>query len=322
MRFNTPLLRVFVLFNGLSIILNATPLILQLDLSARNVQFAGINWAEGHGWFDQAGLDLEVHRWSSGVAETVAANPGTVGSIESGLFLAAVAEGKDLIAIGTMFQASPLGLISRAESNIKTPSDLRGRVVAIHGDGYEALATALAHAQVDSKDVTVIEAHYGNEPLLRGEVDAKQGYVVDEFVKLLTEGHDVTMIPYREYGHVAYSQVMFVSSDTLESRRSDLIKFLSVANRGWVAAAEDIPAAAQYTIDHFQPELSFDYQSQSLKLICELVWAETQHTGAMSPATWASNAKSYLLTHPSQSLPEMTQWTDFSLVTEAGDGRD
>lgn len=322
MRLNTPLLCAFILFNGLSIILNANPLILQLDLSVRNVQFAGINWAEGHGWFDQVGLDLEVRRWPSGVAETVATHPGTIGSIEGGLFLAALAEGKPLVAIGTMFQASPLGLISRAESNIQTPSDLRGRVVAIHGDGHEALATALAYAQVDPAEVTVIAAKYGNGPLLRGEVDAKQGYVVDEFVKLQTEGHDVTMIPYREYGHVAYSQVMFVSRDTLESRRPDLVKFLSVANRGWVAAAEDIPAATQYTIDHFQPELSFDYQSQSLKMICDLVWAETQQTGAMSPATWASNAASFLSTHPTQSLPEMTQWTDFSLVTEAGDGRD
>jgi ABC-type nitrate/sulfonate/bicarbonate transport system substrate-binding protein len=322
MRFSTRLLYTLALFSSSSLILNAKPLILQLDLGVRNVQFAGINWAEGHGWFADAGLDLEVRRWSAGVAETVASNPGTVGSIESGLFLAAVAEGQPLVAIGTMFQASPLGLISLAESNIKTPSDLRGRVVAIHGDGREALATALAYAKVDPSEVTVIKAEYGNEPLLRGEMDAKQGYVVDEFVKLQTEGYEVTMIPYREYGHVAYSQVMFVSRETLESRRSDLIKFLSVANRGWVAVAEDIPAAAQYTIDHFQPELSFDYQNQSLEMICELVWAESEQTSAMSKDTWAINAASYLKTHEGMHLPPMEKWVDFSLATEADSGRE
>jgi len=322
MRFNTPLLCAFILLNSSSIILSAKPLILQLDLGVRNVQFAGINWAEGHGWFADAGLDLEVRPWSVGVAETIASNPGTVGSIESGLFLAAVAEGKQLVAIGTMFQASPLGLISLAESNIKTPSDLRGRVVAIHGDGREALATALAYAKVDPSEVTVIKAEYGNEPLLRGEMDAKQGYVVDEFVKLQTEGHDVTMIPYRKYGHVAYSQVMFVSRETLESRRSDLIKFLSVANRGWVAVAADVPAAAQYTIDHFAPELSFDYQKRSLEMICELVWAESEQTSAMSMDTWSINSASYLKTHEGRRLPPIEEWVDFSLTTQADSGRE
>jgi len=322
MRFNTPLLCAFILLNSSSIILSAKPLILQLDLGVRNVQFAGINWAEGHGWFADAGLDLEVRPWSVGVAETIASNPGTVGSIESGLFLAAVAEGKQLVAIGTMFQASPLGLISLAESNIKTPSDLRGRVVAIHGDGREALATALAYAKVDPSEVTVIKAEYGNKPLLRGEMDAKQGYVVDEFVKLQTEGHDVTMIPYRKYGHVAYSQVMFVSRETLESRRSDLIKFLSVANRGWVAVAADVPAAAQYTIDHFAPELSFDYQKRSLEMICELVWAESEQTSAMSMDTWSINSASYLKTHEGRRLPPIEEWVDFSLTTQADSGRE
>lgn len=300
----------------------AEPLILQLDLGVRNVQFAGINWAEGHGWFEEAGLDVEVNLWSPGIIDIVTENPGTIGSLESGLFLAAVAEGKPLVAIGTMFQASPLGLISRAESQIKTPSDLRGRVVAIHSDGREALATALSHANVDLKDVTVIQAEYGNESLLRGEMDAKQGYVVDEFVKLQTEGHDVTMIPYRDYGHVAYSQVMYVSRETLETRRDDLITFLSVANRGWVAASKNIPVAAQYTIDHFAPALSFAYQHRSLEMICDLVWAETPKTGAMSKETWAINAESFLSTHPDQTLPEMKEWADFSLALEADDGRD
>lgn len=38
-----------------SAIASAQPMILQLDLQVRNVQFAGINWVEGHGWFEDAG---------------------------------------------------------------------------------------------------------------------------------------------------------------------------------------------------------------------------------------------------------------------------
>ncbi|MGJ3243597.1 MAG: ABC transporter substrate-binding protein [Opitutales bacterium] len=297
-----------------------TPLVFQMDLGVRNVQFAGLNWAEHHGWFEEADIDLEVRRWADGiesVAAEVVARPGTIGSSESGLYLAAVADGQPIIAIGTMFQASPLGLISLAETGIRSPADLKGKTVAVHGDGYEALATMLDHAGVRADAVNVIEATYGNEPLLAGEMDAKQGYVVDEFVKLQTEGHDVRVLPYKDYGHVAYSQVMFVSRETLEKHRAELVTFLRVLDRGWRAATKDPAAGAALTIERFEPSLDFAYQKTSLRGIIDLLWAESPVTSAMSPDTWAANAETFRRTHPEADLPPLSVWTDFSLVPEA-----
>lgn len=297
-----------------------TSLVFQMDLGVRNVQFAGLNWAEHHGWFQEAGINIDVRRWSDGiesVAAEVAAQPGTIGSSESGLFLAAVAEGKPIVAIGTMFQASPLGLISLASSGIKSPADLQGKTVAVHGDGYEALATMLDFAGIAPDTVTEMEATYGNEPLLAGEMDAKQGYVVDEFVKLQTEGHDVRVLPYRDYGHVAYSQVMFVSRETLETHRAELVTFLRVLDRGWRAATADPAAGAALTIEHFEPQLDPTYQTVSLQGIIDLLWAESPVTSTMSKATWSENAATFRRTHPDATLPPMAEWTDFSLVPEA-----
>jgi hypothetical protein len=115
--------------------------------------------------------------------------------------------------------------------------------------------------------------------------------------------------------------VDFSYQPSQKASRSDLVTFLSVANRGWVTAAKDVPIAAQYTIDNYAPQLNFDYQNQSLKMICELVWAENTHTSAMTVETWTNNAKSFRKTHPEESLPAMEQWTDFSLALEAVDGR-
>ena len=297
-----------------------TALVFQMDLGVRNAQFAGLNWAQAEAWFKGAGIELEVRRASSemeSVTAEVVNHPGTIGSIESGLFLASVASGQPVVAIGTMFQASPLGLISMASSGIDSPADLRGKTVAVHGDGYEAIATMLDHEGIPADAVTVIPAKYGNAPLLAGEMDAKQGYVVDEFVKLQTAGHDVRILPYKDYGHVAYSQVMFVSVETLASYRAALVRFLQVLDRGWRGATENPAAGAALTVEQFEPQLDLQYQRASLTGIVELLWAESPVTSAMKPSTWQTNASNYLRTHPGESLPPLSAWTDFSLVPAA-----
>ncbi|MCC5023167.1 MAG: ABC transporter substrate-binding protein [Candidatus Synoicihabitans palmerolidicus] len=57
--------------------------------------------------------------------------------------MAGRAAGEPIVAIGTMFQASPLCLVSKKLHHVRTPQDWVGRTVAVHGDGHEALATVL-----------------------------------------------------------------------------------------------------------------------------------------------------------------------------------
>ncbi|MEM7792354.1 MAG: ABC transporter substrate-binding protein, partial [Verrucomicrobiota bacterium] len=214
-------------------------------------------------------------------------------------------------------QASPLGLASKKETGIHTPRDLVGKKVAIHGDGYEALATALAYASVDPNAVEVVRAEYGNGPLLRDEVDAKQVYYVDEFVKMKVEGHAVNAIVYKDWGHAAYSQVLFVSESTLAKHRPALVTFLQVLDRGWRAAEKYPRAAAALVVAEYEPALDLTYQQESLDLILnELVWAEDPRTGATSPATWQAQVDN-LRSAQSLELPDMALWTDFSLVDDA-----
>ncbi|MCF3648562.1 ABC transporter substrate-binding protein [Synoicihabitans lomoniglobus] len=298
----------------------STQLVMQLDLGVQNVQFAGVLWAQSEGWFSDAGIDLEIRPLPDGygdLAAKVAASEHTIGSIESGLFLTGRAAGEPLVAIGAMFQASPLCLVAKSHHHLRTPADLVGLRVAVHGDGHEALATILAYSGVDASKVEIGEADYGNGPLLRDEVDAKQAYYVDEYVHMLTAGHAVDALRYKDFGHKAYSQVMFVSEATLAAHRAALVKFLQVLDRGWRAAVAAPEVAAKLVVTRYAPALDLTYQTESLKLMSELLWAEDERTGATSPVTWQANAASFLATHPESSLPPMERWVDFSLIEEA-----
>ena len=131
-------------------------------------------------------------------------------------------------------------------------------------------------------------------------------------------GHDVNALVYKDWGHLAYSQTMFVSEQTLAQHREAIVTFLQVLDRGWKAAAADPKAAAKLVVAEYEPELDLTYQIESLKLIVdELVWAEDPRTGATSPETWLTHSADFRRNHPQATLSPMADWTDFTLIEDA-----
>lgn len=295
------------------------PIVMQTDMPVKNAQFAGLLLAEQKGWYREAGLDVRIESAQAGIDEArrVAGSDNVVGSIESGLFLSARSDGLPVVAVGTMFQASPLCLISFSKAGIRAPRDLAGRHIVVHADGHEALATVLAKAGVPASSVRIDEEDYGNDALLSGRYDAQQGYTVDEFVALRTEGRDVVSLPLSDYGHVAYSQVYFVSESFMARHRSELLKFIAVSGRGWRAAMADVPGTARMIVARYEPGLSLPYQEESLQEIGKLLWAESPIAGAMRPETWSENAGAFLRTHPGAKLGPMASWADFTVARES-----
>jgi ABC-type nitrate/sulfonate/bicarbonate transport system substrate-binding protein/pterin-4a-carbinolamine dehydratase len=300
---------------------DATPvhLVVQLDLGVKNAQFAGLLVAEQRGWYREAGLDVTLVKATdtTDVAAVVAASDHTLGSIESGLFLTGRSRGLPLVAIGTMFQASPLCQISLTAKGIRTPADWIGKKIAVGADGHEAIDAVLAKAGLTHAQLTLLDADYDNAPLLDGRYDSKQGYLIDEYVALRLAGHDVSAILLSDYGNVAYSQVMFVSRAFLAKNRAALVKFLAVSNRGWRAAVADPAAAAKMIVDRYEPSLGLAYQTESLRQIAPFLTKESLLMGTMKRATWEENARAFLHSRPGVQLPPLEEWVDFTLADEA-----
>ncbi len=300
-----------------------TKLTFQMDLDVKNVQFAGLLVAERDGLYRAAGLEVDVQRLGKGSSDysnlsaKVAMTEGMVGSIESGLFLAGRAAGLHIVALGAMFQQTPLGLISFRTAGIRTPNDLVGKTVAVHGDGHEALDAILQRAGMNRTQLTVTDADYGNAPLLTGKCDAKQGYLVDELIQLQVEGNDMVALSFGANGYAAYSQVYFVSETTLRKHRAALVRFIAASNHGWRTAMADVPGTAKFVVQQHEPTLGLEYQTRSLRAIGPLLTAESPQMGVTTPETWLRNAGAFLTGQPKAKLGEMAQWVDFSVAAEA-----
>ncbi len=265
------------------------PLTFQLDWKP-NAQFAGLLLAQEKGWFRDAGLDVTFLPVDGGMkmVERVVAGTNWLGCAESGVLLAARGRGAPIRAFATMLQGSPMSLISKKPAGITQPSDLIGKKLGIHPDGQQALDILLQHSGLRRDQMTVLEKPHDLSPLLSGECDAVQGYLIDEAVSLETRGVPVNILPFHRHGYAAYSQVYF-TSDTFLARHPQVVEtFLNVANRGWRAAAQDIPGTARLIVHRFVPLLDLPYQEKSLGKVVELMRLETGPggEGRMKRDTW------------------------------------
>ena len=265
------------------------PLTFQLDWKP-NAQFAGLLLAQEKGWFREAGLDLTFLPVDGAMkmVERVVAGTNWLGCAESGVLLAARARGAPIRAFATMLQGSPMSLISKKSSAITQPSHLIGRKLGIHPDGQQALDILLQHSGLRRDQMTVLEKPHDLSPLLTDECDAVQGYLIDEAVALETRGVPVNILPFHRHGYAAYSQVYFTSETFLAQHPQLIETFLKVANRGWRAAAQDIPGTAQLVVHRFAPLLGLPYQEKSLEKVIELMRLETGPggEGRMKRETW------------------------------------
>jgi NitT/TauT family transport system substrate-binding protein len=266
-----------------------TPVVFQLDWHP-NVQFAGLFLAKERGWYREAGLDVTLLPVDPEmrVIDRVLGGTNWLGCTESGVFLAARAGGARIKAIGTMFQGSPMALISLKEKGLTNLAALKGRRVGIHPDGQRALDLILAHDGIPREQLVVTEKEHDLTPLLAGNCDAVQGYLIDEAVELEMQGHAINVIPYHQHGYTAYSQVYYTSEDFLKRDPATLKKFLAVSRRGWQAAFLDPEGTSRMVVEKFAPHLDRQYQLRSLEKIAALSTFESGfgRLGTMNPKTW------------------------------------
>lgn len=257
-----------------------------------NAQFAGLIVAYERGWYREAGFDVTIAGVNQQTMETVGpvvAAPGlVVGVADGSALLRARAAGAPVQAFATMFQASPIGVLTLASRGFTRLGDLKGKRIGHHAYNRPQLAKMLASAGLTLDDVTPLVLGNDHESLPAGKVDAQVAYVIDEKVAFETAGHAVDAFYGHEHGYRAYSQVYFTTEKIRAEEEARLARFLEVSNRGWRAAIADPAAAAALIVAKYQPTLSVAYQEGSLRLIAGLLEVESGggSMGRMRRETW------------------------------------
>lgn len=107
-------------------------------------QFAGFYAAQMQGFYSEEDLDVDIKPFvgEGGVVDAVISGSAQFGIADSSIVLARMT-GKPVVVVATIFQHSPLGLLSLKSSEILSPLELKGKRVMYLKNADDAVITAM-----------------------------------------------------------------------------------------------------------------------------------------------------------------------------------
>ena len=119
---------------SISVLLSANnnkKIILQLNW-LNQFQFAGFYMAKEKGFYNDVGINIDIKEYSSktNLVESIKIK-GADFAVGRSSLLIAKANGEDVVALGAIFQESPLVIIVRKDSNINSVKDLKNKKIMI-----------------------------------------------------------------------------------------------------------------------------------------------------------------------------------------------
>lgn len=164
-----------------------------------NVQYAPYYVAAERGYFAQEKIEVEFdYKFETDGVKLVGAGELPFAVVSGEQVVIARAQGLPVKYFAQWYRRFPVAVISRAESNIKVATDLKGKIVGLPGFfgatyiGWRALLNANG---MNEKDVNAQEIGFTQVAALQQKkVDAVVGYVVNEPIVLTENGVAVNVI--------------------------------------------------------------------------------------------------------------------------------
>lgn len=221
-------------------------------------QFAGIYLAIDRGYYRDAGLEVTLVPFAYGMKhpELIDQFPErcALGSMEGYIFLQNRGRGVDLIALAAQIQESPAGFMSLAKTPVLSAKDFRGKRIGVHAFADPLYRYFVARAGLKESDAEMVFVKDDVASLIRGDVQAAQGYATEEFIRLRERSSEgVHFVSFKTLGFDAYSEVLFTTRSQQTRHAETLKRFVEVTRRGWIEAFKEPSAAIGSVLSRCDP---------------------------------------------------------------------
>jgi len=257
-------------------------------------QFAGFYVAKGKGYYQSAGLDVNIQ---PGGPDFPAVQMITGGSEQFGVtgadqILIARSKGVPVVALAVIYRRNPFVLFSLAKSGIKTPADFVGKKVGVKIGGNEELIyrAVLSRSEIDASKLTEIPVKFDMTPLLTGTVDVWPGYLINEVLAAKEKGFEVNIVYPSEYGIDLYADTLFTTEKILKQKPDLVRKFVAATLHGWNSAISAPEEAAKITLT-YGDKLTYEHELAMMKASVPLLTPDGKPVGFMDEAGWSSAQK-------------------------------
>ncbi|WP_080832724.1 ABC transporter substrate-binding protein [Cohnella massiliensis] len=260
-------------------------------------QFAGFYIAKEKGYYEEAGLDVEIRPGGSDFPSVQMVSSGSedFGVTGADQILLSREKGAPVVALSVIYRSSPFVLFTLKESGLATMEDLVGQKIGVKLGGNEELTyRAMAQkAGIEDGAIEEMPVKFDLSPLLTGQVKAWPGYVINEVIAAQEQGHEVNVIAPSDYGIDFYADTLFTTEKMIENDPETVKGFVQASMKGWQYAIDHPNEAAEVTVK-YGDGLNLEHETAMMNASIPLLEADKAPLGQMEESEWSALQTSLL----------------------------
>src|SRR5262245_25143097 len=234
-----------------------------------NVQFAHFYMADKKGYYAAEGLKITFdYNFETDVVQRVAQGTVQFGMASGDSVLLARAQGLPVMTVATNSQKFPAVFFSKADANIKTPADLKGKSVGIPGHfgaSYIGLLALLYANQMKESDLNIQDIGFAQvAALTEGKVQVASGYGNNEPVQLDQQGIKVNLIKVADFYPLA-SDGIITSESLIKDQPAVVHGFVRATLKGMQDVIANPDEGFKAALDVIPELKSADAKTQQLQ---------------------------------------------------------
>ncbi|MBC8364657.1 MAG: ABC transporter substrate-binding protein [Actinobacteria bacterium] len=268
-------------------------------------QFAGYFAAVDKGIYEKYCLDVTVLEGGVDIVPQQQLASGAVDFAVSWVPKALVSResGVNIVNVAQIFQRSGTLQVSWADSGINSPADLAGKVVGNWGWGneFELLAGARKAGLDPSTDFELVQQSFDMLALLKGEIDASQAMIYNEYAQVLEAvnpatgerytADDLSVINWNDEGTAMLQDAIWADGARLaDAGYQDLTRrFVAGSLEGWMHCRDNSADCVDIVLANGSA-LGASHQAWQMNEINGLIWPSPDGVGMMDADLWAQTS--------------------------------
>ncbi len=271
-----------------------TPVTFQLNWMAGGAN-AGFAAAVAEGYYRDAGLDVTVVQGngSGNTAQLVASGRSELAYADAVAVSQLIAKGAPMKIVATVYQSNPNAVMALKKTGIKSVRDLAGKKVGVPSASSQTTMLPLFFKSNNLKesDVTMIDMPVSSmvPALLQGQVDAVLGSIDAYQIQAESQGAQLDVYRFADYGVPTVSTSIFASNNFLKNNPELVKKFIAASLKGW-SFALDNPGKTIKDLKVVFPDVNEKLATAELAAITPLFCSGgAKYVGKAEDALWAKS---------------------------------
>ncbi len=240
-------------------------------------EFAGFIAAKEKGFYRDAGLDVELKEYQTGmdIVDEVLSQRANYGIYNSSILLEYL-QGKPIVLLSSFFKRSALVLIT--QPSIHSPKNLIGKTVmsSLVDDFRLNFKPYLDGYGVKISDLKMVPQTYRVDEFAKGEVDAMTAFISDQPHKLDKLGVKYNILNPSNDNLFVLQEELFTSAEEVQNHSHRVAAFKEASIKGWEYALAHRKEIAKIIHEKYAPQLDEDtleYEAEAInKLILPFIY--------------------------------------------------